>query len=73
MPPRLVRVLPGQDPGDQPPAPVQVDMEPLIAAVKENTAVQRAILAELQKKKQWDFRIAKDQAGRPFQVDAKQV
>lgn len=55
------------------PAPVNVDFSELATLLRENNALQKQILSELQRKKKWSFDMARDAMGRPFQIDATEV
>lgn len=60
-----------EPPEPQPAAPA--DNGELLAAVQRQNQLLEQVLATLQQKKKWSFLIAKDQLGRPFQIDATQL
>lgn len=71
---RVIRMLPGAAPApvvQDLPAPDAPDSE-VADLLRENNMLLRQMLTELRIKKKWSFVIAKDQLGRPMQVDATQ-
>lgn len=68
---RLIRMLPSAAPAPAPTA--QVDISELVAEQRKTNELLYQLILEMQKKKKWSFAIAKDQLGRPMQVDATQL
>ena len=68
---RLIRMLPSAAP--QPAPAPSVDLSELVAEQRKTNELLYQLILEMQKKKKWSFAIAKDQLGRPMQVDANQL
>ena len=69
---RLIRMLPSAAPAPATAAP-SVDLSELVAEQRKTNELLYQLILEMQKKKKWSFAIAKDQLGRPMQVDANQL
>lgn len=68
---RVIRFLPSMPEAEPAPEP-QRDDSALLAAISENTALLREVLAELRTKKHFTFTVAKDATGRLSHIDADQ-
>ena len=55
-----------------PPA-VNVDTAELAKQLALNNELLRQVLAELKRKKKWQFEVNRDALGRPFQIDANEA